>query len=131
MGERAGPAVFASTLENWPLFTDPPACLPVSLPLRSTRCLRPSISFPGDVNHESTPYRCLNSGPWACVWPYRKVFLAVDRIVLNAVLGHVKGNQAQASELLGISRTTLRAKLRSLGMAIEKQLLLETDQDDH
>jgi two-component system nitrogen regulation response regulator GlnG len=59
---------------------------------------------------------------------YRKVSLAVDRVVLDTVLRHVKGNQLQASELLGISRTTLRAKLRGLGMAVEKQLLPESDQ---
>jgi two-component system nitrogen regulation response regulator GlnG len=58
---------------------------------------------------------------------YRTVTQAVDRVVLDAVLRYVKGNQLQASELLGISRNTLRAKLRSLGMAIEKQLLTEPE----
>jgi two-component system nitrogen regulation response regulator GlnG len=61
---------------------------------------------------------------------YRKVSGAVERVVIETVLRNVKGNQVQASELLGISRTTLRAKLRSLGMAIEKQLLAETDPCD-
>jgi nitrogen regulation protein NR(I) len=54
---------------------------------------------------------------------YRKVGAAVDRVVLNLVLQHVKGNQAQAAEYLGMSRTTLRSKLRGLGMTLEKQLV--------
>jgi two-component system nitrogen regulation response regulator GlnG len=41
---------------------------------------------------------------------------------LTAVLDHSRGNQSQASEILGISRTTLRAKLQALGLGVEKQL---------
>jgi two-component system nitrogen regulation response regulator GlnG len=58
---------------------------------------------------------------------YDKVCLEVDRRVLTAVLRHAKGKQLQASQLLGISRTTLRAKIRQLGMAIEKHLLTGID----
>jgi two-component system nitrogen regulation response regulator GlnG len=53
---------------------------------------------------------------------YRKLTLAFDHMVLQIILRHTKGNQLQACELLGISRTTLRAKLRKLGVAIEKTL---------
>jgi two-component system nitrogen regulation response regulator GlnG len=61
---------------------------------------------------------------------YDKVNSAVDRVVIETVLRHAKGNQVVASELLGISRTTLRAKLRSLGLAIEKQLLPDSSLGD-
>lgn len=42
---------------------------------------------------------------------YRKVIAEVDRAVLEETLRHVGGNQVHASELLGLSRTTLRNKL--------------------
>ena len=58
---------------------------------------------------------------------YRRVALEVDRAVLGTVLRHVKGNQVQASELLGISRTTLRAKLRSFGKGGGEQMLPDGD----
>jgi len=61
---------------------------------------------------------------------YDKVAAVVDRVVLEAVLRHVKGSQAQASKLLGISRTTLRSKLLDLGLMIEKKILSDISRPD-
>jgi DNA-binding NtrC family response regulator len=47
---------------------------------------------------------------------YERILAQVDRLVLAEVLAHCGGNQQKAAERLGISRTTLRAKLRALGL---------------
>jgi two-component system nitrogen regulation response regulator GlnG len=49
---------------------------------------------------------------------YRRIEQEMDRVVLGAVLRHVAGNQVKASAILGISRTTLRAKLRALNSGV-------------
>jgi DNA-binding NtrC family response regulator len=47
---------------------------------------------------------------------YRQVSDEFDRHVLHEVLSHFRGNQLQTSERLGISRMTLRSKLRAYGL---------------
>jgi two-component system nitrogen regulation response regulator GlnG len=47
---------------------------------------------------------------------YRRLSLLVDGVILEEVMRHFGGNQARAAERLGISRVTLRARLRQLGM---------------
>jgi two-component system nitrogen regulation response regulator GlnG len=51
---------------------------------------------------------------------YREVGNKVDQIVLETVLKHVNGNQLLAAEYLGISRMTLRQKLRALGLPTDR-----------
>jgi two-component system nitrogen regulation response regulator GlnG len=51
---------------------------------------------------------------------HRKVIEAVERVLLTRVLRQTHGHQAQASDLLGLNRTTLRQKLRALGLAVDK-----------
>ena len=45
-------------------------------------------------------------------------------ILFPAVLRHTHGHQTQASELLGLSRVTLRHKLRKLGLGVDKISLM-------
>jgi two-component system nitrogen regulation response regulator GlnG len=54
---------------------------------------------------------------------YSHMVRRLDALVLHLVMDHTCGNQVQASRLLGITRSTLRAKLQSL--AAEEQPLAE------
>jgi two-component system nitrogen regulation response regulator GlnG len=51
---------------------------------------------------------------------HAELIAAVERVLLSRVLRHTHGNLTQASELLGLSRPTLRHKLRTLGLAAER-----------
>jgi two-component system nitrogen regulation response regulator GlnG len=42
----------------------------------------------------------------------------LERYLLTRVLRHVQGNQSQAARLLGITRGSLRNKMRSLGIQV-------------
>jgi two-component system nitrogen regulation response regulator GlnG len=54
---------------------------------------------------------------------YRKVHLEVDKVLLRELLDYVGGNQTQASQLLGISRGTLHARINDLGLIMEKRVV--------
>jgi Fis family transcriptional regulator len=48
---------------------------------------------------------------------YDLVLREVEEPLLRAVLAYAQGNQSRAAVILGITRTTLRKKLRTLGLA--------------
>ncbi|OAI49014.1 Fis family transcriptional regulator [Planctomycetaceae bacterium SCGC AG-212-F19] len=54
---------------------------------------------------------------------HKKVMDVVERVLLTRVLRATHGHQANASELLGLHRATLRQKLRALGLAVDKVLI--------
>ncbi len=58
---------------------------------------------------------------------YRHMIHEVDRHMFFEVMKHFRGNQLQAAERLGISRMTLRSKLRSLGMIQDRSQPLSDD----
>ncbi|MGE0396437.1 MAG: sigma-54-dependent transcriptional regulator [Kofleriaceae bacterium] len=51
----------------------------------------------------------------------------VDRFLLARVLEHTKGNFSAAAEVLGISRQTMRMKLRALGITVGHSVELDDD----
>jgi Fis family transcriptional regulator len=47
---------------------------------------------------------------------YQMVIAEVERPMLSTVMDHVNGNQSRASLILGVSRSTLRKKLKIYGL---------------
>ena len=58
---------------------------------------------------------------------YDEALAAMERQVLSRVLRHTAGNQVQAAKILGITRTTLRAKMRQLGITLGRVVYDEDD----
>jgi nitrogen regulation protein NR(I) len=60
---------------------------------------------------------------------YEEVIAAVERVLFARVLQVTHGHQAQASEMLGLNRSTLRHRLRTLGLTVDR-VLAETPKKD-
>ena len=52
----------------------------------------------------------------------RRRISELDRFLLPLVLRSTEGNQVQAARLLGITRLTLRRRLRELGLSLTKTI---------
>ena len=61
---------------------------------------------------------------------YKHVHRQVDQQLLPLVLQSTGGNQLRAAQLLGITRRTLRVKLRELGLSVTKTVEAAEDDDD-
>ena len=59
---------------------------------------------------------------------YQEAHEHLDRLLLPLVLGSTDGNKVQAARLLGITRKTLRLRLRALGLS--DLMSAEGDEDD-
>ena len=53
---------------------------------------------------------------------YRQALEHFDRLLVSCALEQAHGQQNRAAEILGLSRATLRAKLRNMQMSVEKAL---------
>src|SRR5207249_1734370 len=59
---------------------------------------------------------------------YAEMLALMERQLLTAVLRHTDGNQLRAAKILGITRGSLRTKIRALGITIERAVGSEDDQ---
>ena len=87
-----------------------------------------SVSAPLDVENIREFVRGLMSENHPDI--YHKLHGEIDRILLPEMLDHVGGNQAQASEILGIARSTLRTKITDLGLTFEKLLKVDSGRNE-
>jgi two-component system nitrogen regulation response regulator GlnG len=99
--------------------------------------------LPGSVTHKNERQAGadpgVNSGPLASGGPaapllqfiedrlragsenlYEEALHRTERVLLTRVLQHTGGNQLQAAKILGITRGSLRTKIRELGIAITR-----------
>jgi two-component system nitrogen regulation response regulator GlnG len=53
---------------------------------------------------------------------YRRALEHFDRLVVTRAIRQAGGQQSRAAEILGLSRVTLRAKLRTMDLGVEKVL---------
>jgi two-component system nitrogen regulation response regulator GlnG len=60
---------------------------------------------------------------------YEQTLRRMERLLLTRVLQHTQGNQVQAAKILGITRGSLRNKLRELGITIGRTVEGSEEQD--
>jgi two-component system nitrogen regulation response regulator GlnG len=61
---------------------------------------------------------------------YAESVAALERYVLTHILRKTQGNISHSAKTLGITRGSLRNKIRSLGLSIDRQINIETGEGD-
>jgi two-component system nitrogen regulation response regulator GlnG len=61
---------------------------------------------------------------------YEESLVLMEREVLTRVLQHTSGNQVQAARILGITRGSLRTKMRALKITVGRSICADDDQPD-
>ena len=60
---------------------------------------------------------------------YRRAREQLDRLVILRAMQQAGGNRNRAAEILGLSRVTLRARLRGMNVAVEKVIASRGDHE--
>jgi two-component system response regulator AtoC len=117
-----------SVLRQALLHTPGPVLLPESLPAHH------AVATPGAAAPESGPFNWndfVNGRIQAASTElYAESLELMEREVLVRVLRHTGGNQLQAAKILGITRGSLRTKIRALGITIGREVWSDDEQGD-
>jgi two-component system nitrogen regulation response regulator GlnG len=97
-----------------------------SLPEELCRQARPAAQPASAGGLEELVERLLADGAGGV---HARAVEALERVLLERTLRHTEGHQTRASEILGISRNTLRQKMRALGFAVDRVFTQEGDGD--
>jgi two-component system nitrogen regulation response regulator GlnG len=91
-----------------------PAFLPESVRVPPAPATGPDAGAEADFSFEAFILRRIEEGSTAVSEESHQL---LDRLLLRLVLRSTRGNQVQAARVLGISRQTVRAKIREFGLS--------------
>jgi two-component system, NtrC family, response regulator AtoC len=112
--------------------------------MHSKKYFSPQITEGGDLSMKSDPMNEPASSSGAFDWEgfvgglieantnnvYAECLERMEREVLVRVLRHTGGNQVQAARILGITRGSLRFKIRTLRISITREVDLQSPGGD-
>jgi len=121
-----------STLRQAMLVATGPVLLPEFLPAELRKFADEPVAAPLDAD---SPLRALDgyfqeqirAGTTSL---YADSLACLERILLSRVLHHTGGNQSQAAQILGITRGSLRNKLRENGIRVTQSVSLDNENEE-
>ena len=121
-----------STLKQAMIQTIGPVLLPEFLPGEVRGLRRPESAGPLAAGHQANPFEAfvderLQRGTGSL---YAETIAFVERILLTRVLRDTAGNQSNAAQILGITRGSLRKKIREHGISISQSVDVEDRSDE-
>jgi DNA-binding NtrC family response regulator len=116
-----------SVLKQSLLHATGPVLVPAFLPVAIQNGVPPKLVAVGALDLDRQIQERLQAGSQDL---YAELLALMERQLLTQVLRHTQGNQLQAAKILGITRGSLRTKIRALGITIERAVSSEDDQAD-
>ena len=114
-----------SVLKQAILHATGPVLLPATLPAYLTSPAKLALGADDDLDRLVDSH--IGSGSSTL---YEDWFSQMEKRLLTKVLQRTEGNQVQAARILGISRNNLRAKIKNLGIVIERNVSSKEEEEE-